>query len=82
MTNSNSELSLATLAERISQVEREQDLRRKNIAWLKQYFDELKQDFNNRPELVQVQNLQQEIVNLTAQVADLQQRLNESYNDF
>ncbi|TAF04529.1 MAG: pentapeptide repeat-containing protein [Nostocales cyanobacterium] len=80
MTNSNSEPSLAALAERISQVEREQELRRKNIAWLKQYFDELKQDFNNRPELVEVQNLHQEIVNLTAQFADLQQCLNKSYN--
>jgi serine/threonine protein phosphatase PrpC len=77
MNTSDSELNLASLADRISQVEAEQNLRRKNISWLKQYFDELKQDFNNRPELVEVQNLQQEIINLNAQVADLQQRLNE-----
>ncbi|MBD2570299.1 pentapeptide repeat-containing protein [Anabaena lutea] len=80
MNTSDSELNLASLADRISQVEAEQNLRRKNIAWLKQYFDELKQEFNNRPELDQIQTMQQEIVQLTAQVAELQQCLNLSSN--
>lgn len=80
MNTSDSELNLASLADRISQVEAEQNLRRKNIAWLKQYFDELKQEFNNRSELDQIQTMQHKIVQLTTQVAELQQCLNLSSN--
>ncbi|MEH2170042.1 MAG: hypothetical protein V7K41_26005 [Nostoc sp.] len=58
MNSPNSELTLESLASRISHLELEQDLRRKNIAWLKQYFDEFKQEFNNRLELQQIEILQ------------------------
>ncbi|MCC5641621.1 hypothetical protein LC607_01330 [Nostoc sp. CHAB 5824] len=55
MNSSNSEVTLESLASRISQLELEQDLRRKNIAWLKQYFNKFKQEFNNRTELEQIE---------------------------
>jgi len=55
MNSPNSQLTLESLASRISQLEVEQDLRQKNIAWLKQYFDEFKQQFNNRTELEQIE---------------------------
>lgn len=80
MNPSDSELNLASLLARISKIEKEQELRRKNITWLKQYFDELKKEFNNRPELEQIQAMQQEILQLNSQVADLQQHLNQSFN--
>lgn len=71
-------MDLASLAARIEQLEAEQHLRRKNIAWLKHYFDALKQEFQNRPELQQIQCMEEAISQLTAQVAELQQHFNHS----
>lgn len=79
MNSPNSELTLESLASRILHLELEQDLRRKNIAWLKQYFDEFKQEFNNRTELEQIEIIQQDIAQLNAQFAELQQPLNHLY---
>ena len=75
-----SKVDIASLVSRISQVETKQNFRKQNIAWLKQYFDDLKQEFNTRPELKQIQNIQEAIAQLTAQVAELQQQLNHSPN--
>lgn len=80
MNISDSELDLVSLASRIEQIEEEQNLRKQNIAWLKRYFDEIKQEFNNRTELQQIQSMQEALAHLTAQVADLQQHLNLSSN--
>ena len=55
MNSPNSQLTLESLASRISQLEVKQDLRQKNIAWLKKYFDEFKQQFNNKTELEQIE---------------------------
>jgi hypothetical protein len=70
---SDSELDLVSLASRIEQIEEEQNLRRQNIAWLKRYLDEIKQELNNRTEIQQFQSMQEAIALLTAQVAELQQ---------
>ncbi|MBD0390308.1 MAG: hypothetical protein ICV54_28370, partial [Nostoc sp. C3-bin3] len=75
-----SKVDIASLVSRISQVEAKQNFRKQNIAWLKQYFDDFKQEFNTRPELKQIQNIQEAIAQLTAQVAELQQQLNHSPN--
>ncbi len=80
MNSPNSQPTLESLASRISQLELEQDLRRKNIAWLKQYLDELKQEFNNRTELEQIEIIQKDIASLTTQVAEVQQPLNRLSN--
>ncbi|MBR8833364.1 MAG: pentapeptide repeat-containing protein [Stigonema ocellatum SAG 48.90 = DSM 106950] len=45
--------------------------------WLKRYVDKFKEEFNTRPELQLVENLQQEMAQLTAQVTELQQRFNQ-----
>ncbi|MBD2432703.1 MULTISPECIES: hypothetical protein [Fischerella] len=74
MSISNSQQDLVSLIFRISQLEEEHNIRRKNITWLKHYLDELKQEFNARPELEQIEVIQQAIVQLTAQVAELQER--------
>jgi uncharacterized protein YjbI with pentapeptide repeats len=76
MNYPNSELILESLVARISQLEMEQDLRGKNIAWLKHYFDEFKQLFNNRTELQEIEIIQQNIAEINAQLAELQQPLN------
>lgn len=78
MNISSSEMDLASLAARIEQLEAEQNLRRKNIVWLKNYFDALKQEFQDRPELQQIQCMEEAISQLTAQVAELQQHFNHS----
>ncbi|MEA5581921.1 pentapeptide repeat-containing protein [Nodularia harveyana UHCC-0300] len=80
MNISDSEITLESLAARISQLEVEQNIRRKNIAWLKQYFDQLKQDFQERPEIHKLELLQKEFIVLNAQFAEFQQSLNDSQN--
>jgi hypothetical protein len=61
------EQDIASLISRIERLENGLNVRKQNITWLKHYFDELKQQFDTRPEL-------QQIAQLSEQVACLQQR--------
>lgn len=76
MNISNSEPEIASLASNIKQLEAEQNLWKENIIWLKRYFDDLKQEFKNRPEIHQIEHIQQAIAQLTQQVVELQQHFN------
>ena len=78
MNISNSIQDLASLVSRVEQLEAEQNVWKDNTIWLKRYFDELKQEFKNTPELQQIQSMHSAIAQLSAQVAELQQRLNHS----
>src|SRR6478672_5822124 len=69
------ELDITSLSARVEHLEAEANLRKKNISWLKNYLDELKQEFNSRPELGQLESLQGIVAQLTEQVASLQQRV-------
>ena len=69
------ELDIASLSARVEHLEAEANLRKKNISWLKNYLDALKQEFNNRPEVGQWESLQEMIAQLTEQVESLQQRV-------
>lgn len=80
MNSPNLQLTLESLASRILHLELEQDLQRKNIAWLKQYFDDFKQEFNNRTELQQIEIIQQNIAQLNIYFAELQQPFNHLSN--
>ena len=77
MNISDTELDLASLLSSIEQLEAEQNLRKQNIIWLKRYLDKFKQEFNTRPEVQQIESLQQGMAQLSAQVTELQQRLNQ-----
>ena len=69
------EIDITSLITRIEQLEEDLNVRKKNITWLKRYFDELRQEFNNRPEVEQIGILQSAIAHLTTQISELQQRL-------
>ncbi len=73
----NQTIDLESLVSRIEKIEEEQNLRNKNILWLKRYYEELRQDFDARPEVEYLENLQSAIAALSEQVSDLQQSLNQ-----
>ena len=77
MNISNANNNLASLVSRIEQLEAQQDIWKKNTIWLKRCFDELKQDFDKLAELSQV-DTQEKVLQLSAQVAELQQSFEQS----
>ncbi len=77
MTISNSEPNLSFVVSTLQQLEAEQNTWKQNTIWLKRYFDELKQEFKTRPEVGEVEKMQEVILQLTAQVYDLQERFNQ-----
>ncbi|MGB3636032.1 MAG: pentapeptide repeat-containing protein [Rivularia sp. (in: cyanobacteria)] len=78
MTISNANNNLASLVSRIEQLEAQQDIWKKNTIWLKRCFDELKQEFNQLAELSQVESTQEKVLQLSAQVEELQQSFERS----
>ncbi len=77
MTISNANNNLASLVSRIEQLEAQQEIWKKNTIWLKRCFDELKQEFNQLAELSQV-DTQEKVLQLSAQVEELQQSFERS----
>lgn len=75
MTVSDTNNNLASLVSRIEQLEVQQDIWKKNTVWLKRCFDESKQDFDRLAELSQVESNREQILQLSAQLNELQQRL-------
>ncbi len=78
MTVSNANNNLASLVSSIEQLEAEHNNWKENTIWLKRYVDELKRKFDHIPELSQIQSMQETILQLSAQVAELQECLNQS----
>ena len=78
MNISDRQMDLASLFSRIEQLEAEQNLCKQKVIWLKRYIDEFRKEFNTRPKLQQIESWQQAIAQLSALVAELQQRLNHS----
>lgn len=65
------------LISRLKQLEAENSIWRENTLMLQRSLDELKRDFDNREEKRQIQDMQETIVKLSAQVAQLQHNLNQ-----
>ena len=78
MTVSNADNNLDSLISKIEQIETQQDIWKKNTIWLKRCFDEFKQDFDKLAELSQVESNQEKILQLSAQIDELKQFLNQS----
>ena len=78
MTISNANNNLASLVSRIEQLEAQQEIWKKNTIWLKRCFDELKQEFNQLAELSQVESTQEKVLQLSAQLEELQQSFERS----
>ncbi|MEO1427997.1 MAG: hypothetical protein AAFV71_02805 [Cyanobacteria bacterium J06633_8] len=72
MTVLNSNSNLASWVCRIEQLEKQQDIWRKNTIWLKRCFNELKQQFNQLAELSRVESTQEKVLQLSAQLEELQ----------
>ncbi|MGB3636031.1 MAG: hypothetical protein WBA39_00335 [Rivularia sp. (in: cyanobacteria)] len=62
---------------RLKQLEAENSIWKENTLMLQRSLDELKRDFDDREEKRQIQEMQETIVKLSAQVAELQQSLNQ-----
>lgn len=73
MTVSNANNNLASLVSRIEQLEAQQEIWKKNTIWLKRCFDQLKQDFDKLAELSDVKSTQEKVLQLSAQLEELQQ---------
>jgi uncharacterized protein YjbI with pentapeptide repeats len=71
----NSEPDLDSLVARVVQLEEQVELRKRNISWLKQYFDDLKAAFDNRPELSILASLSATVSQQALQIAFLEQQL-------
>ena len=68
---------IESLISRLKQLEAENSIWRENTLMLQRSLDELKRDFDNREEKRQIQDMQETIVKLSAQVAELQRNLNQ-----
>lgn len=61
MTISNSEANLSSVFYTLQELEVEQNTWKQNTIWLKRYFNELKQEFKTRPEVGQIEKMQEVI---------------------
>ncbi|MEM7580559.1 MAG: hypothetical protein AAF316_12075 [Cyanobacteria bacterium P01_A01_bin.80] len=68
---------IESLISRLKQLEAENSIWKENTLMLQRSLDELKRDFRDREELQQVQDMQQTILQLSAQVSELQQSLSQ-----
>ena len=74
MNTFNFNSDIESLISRLKQLEAENSIWKENTLMLQRSLDELKQEFRDREELQQVQTMQQTILQLSAQVAELQDR--------
>ncbi|MBV6627033.1 MAG: hypothetical protein KI793_29540 [Rivularia sp. (in: Bacteria)] len=77
MNTFNFNSDIESLISRLKQLEIENSMWKEKTLMLQRSLDELKQDFNRREELYQIQNMQETILQLSSQVAELQQSLNQ-----
>ncbi|MEO0840433.1 MAG: hypothetical protein AAF063_16205 [Cyanobacteria bacterium J06643_5] len=77
MNTFNFNSDIESLITRLKQLEAENSIWKENNLMLQRSLEELKQDFRDRVELQQVQTMQQTILQLSAQVAELQQSLSQ-----
>ncbi|BAY85297.1 hypothetical protein NIES267_47960 [Calothrix parasitica NIES-267] len=77
MNTFNFSSDIESLISRLKQLEAENSLWKENTLILQRSLDELRRDFRDREELQQVQTMQQTILQLSAQVAELQQSLSQ-----
>ncbi|BAZ11564.1 pentapeptide repeat protein [Calothrix sp. NIES-4071] len=75
MTSYNSQYDFTFVVSTLEQLQAEQNIWKDNTIWLKRYFDELKQEVQTRPPREEVDKMQEVISQLTAQVNELQQRI-------
>ncbi|NER51128.1 MAG: pentapeptide repeat-containing protein, partial [Symploca sp. SIO1A3] len=68
------EMDLASLVSRIEQIEERQEIVAKYTVKVKRQLDNLTEQFNTRPELQQMESLQEVIANLSEAMADLHQQ--------
>ncbi|MEO1427998.1 MAG: hypothetical protein AAFV71_02810 [Cyanobacteria bacterium J06633_8] len=77
MNTFNFNSDIESLISRLKQLEIENRMWKEKTLMLQRSLDELKRDFNSREELYQIQNMQQTILELSSQVAQLQQSLSQ-----
>lgn len=76
MNTFNFNSDIESLVSRLIQLEAENSIWKENTLMLQRSLDDLKRDFDDR-EKRQIQEMQETIVKLSAQVAELQQSLNQ-----
>ena len=72
------EQNLAFLVSRISQLEERQNILSKYVIELKRQLDFLREQFNTRPELQQIESFQGALTKLSEELTNLQQRIPQS----
>ncbi len=77
MNTFNFNRDIESLISRLKQLEAENSIWKENTLMLQRSLDELKRDFASREEPSQLQTMQETILQLSAQVAELQQCLNQ-----
>ncbi|GEM_PF-5471389 len=77
MNTFNFNSDIESLISRLKQLEAENSIWKENTLMLKRSFEKLKQDFNDREEKTQIQNMQEIILQLSTQIAELQQYLSQ-----
>ncbi|MEM6752499.1 MAG: hypothetical protein AAF630_05960 [Cyanobacteria bacterium P01_C01_bin.38] len=77
MNTFNFNSDIEPLISRIKQLEAENTIWKENTLLLQRSIDDLKRDFENREEKRQIQDMEETIIKLSAQVAELQQSLNQ-----
>ncbi|MEM9927212.1 MAG: hypothetical protein AAF915_26300 [Cyanobacteria bacterium P01_D01_bin.50] len=77
MNTFNSNSDIESLISSLKQLQAEQSICKENTLLLQNSLDELKRDFCDREERKQVQNMQEIILQLSTQVAELQQCLSQ-----
>ena len=77
MNTFNSNSDIESLISSLKQLQAEQSIWKENTLLLQNSLDELKRDFCDREERKQVQNMQEIILQLSAQVSELQQCLSQ-----
>jgi predicted RNase H-like nuclease (RuvC/YqgF family) len=77
MNTFNFNSDIESLISSLRQLEAENRMWKENTLTLQRSLDQLKRDFDDREEKRQIQEMQETIVKLSAQVAELQQSLNQ-----
>ena len=77
MNTFNFNSDIESLISRLKQLETENRMWKEKTLMLQRSLDDLKRDFNSREELHQIQNMQETILQLSSQVAELQQSLSQ-----
>lgn len=77
MNTFNFNSDIESLISRLKQLEAENSIWKENTLMLKRSFEKLKEDFNDREEKTQIQNMQEIILQLSTQVAELQHCLSQ-----